>query len=115
MNRYRPSYAMYAAVLLIGIASMLHACATISPKTFNEKLAAGYVSVTSIRQLGATLVASKAITPDDGENVLKQTDNARAGLDLARAMGPDAGTDKLAATLTVLTGLQTYLNAKGAK
>ncbi len=102
--------------LLVVTLLMLHACAFLGvPKadTFNKQLAGGYVTVTSIRQLGTTLVTSGKLKPDDADNVLKQTDNARAGLDIAKALGPVEGRDKLSSTLTVLTGLQGYLATKG--
>ncbi len=105
----------YSPLLAVALL-LVHACAALGipqADTFNKQLAGGYVTVTSIRQLGTTLVTSGKLKPDDADNVLKQTDNARAGLDIAKVLGPVEGRDKLATTLTVLTGLQAYLAAKG--
>lgn len=96
------------------------ACTTLVPKTFNERLAAGYVTVTSVRQTTTTLLQGGKISSTDAQNVQKQADSVREGLDVARQLKlalPQAGEDKLTATLAVLTSLQTYLEArqKGSK
>lgn len=95
---------------------ILQGCQTLgiqSPKTFNERLAAGYVTVTTVRQLGTTLVTSGKLSSPDAQNVQTQADNARNGLDIAQNLGPLKGEDKLTSTLTVLQALQSYLTIKG--
>jgi phage terminase large subunit-like protein len=109
--RYAP---FYAAILVL-----LTACATLgvsSPQTFNEKLAAGYSTVTASRDTTATLLTSGKLTAADAQNVQQQLDNARTGLDLARqvhATDPAAGDAKIDAVVTALTALQAYLSTKG--
>lgn len=107
-------YALYYLCLLA-----LSACAGNlgfpTPTTFNERWAVALAAVTEVRQTATTLLQAKAITPDDAENVLKSTDAARAGLDVARALSKvnatsaDAKLDSVRAGLTVL---QAYLAAK---
>jgi len=98
---------------------LLTSCASVpAPETFNERLAAGYQSVTAARAAATTLLGQKRITADDAQNVQAQADTARAALDIARTVhrtDPPGGDAKLTAAITTLTALQAYLNAKGAK
>lgn len=107
-----------ASVSAVIVLTMLVSCASIlgvNPKTFDERLAAGYVSVTTIRKTGAILVTAKAITANDGQNIQDSANNVRSGLDIARQLHdvlPQAGEDKLTSTLVILNGLQQYLDQK---
>ncbi len=107
------------AIFLLTLAAGCAALGIQAPQTFNEKLAVGYTSVTSIRQAATTLLTSAKITPDDAQNVQNQADNARMALDIARATfktGDTTGAQtKLDTTITALTALQSYLASKGAK
>lgn len=100
----------FAALLLA-----LSACASIgvpTPQSYSERLAAGYTSVTSIRLSAATLLNGRVIGSADAENLQRQADVAREGLDVARTLaGVDAET-KLQTTLQVLQAAQSYLCAK---
>lgn len=111
-----------AFVVLVMAATLFTACAQLgmaTPQTFNERLAAGYTSVSAVRDSAATLLTAGKIQVKDAENVQAQADNARAGLDLARGMSgtnPLAANDKLSATISLLTGIQQYLlTRQGAK
>jgi hypothetical protein len=109
--RYAPFYGLLFVLLT--------ACATIgveAPKTFNEKLGAGYATVTAVRDTTGTLLTANKLSADDAQNVQAQADNARTGLDLARqihATNPSGGDAKLDAVVTGLTALQAYLNSRG--
>lgn len=98
---------------------LLTACSVLgvtTPQTFNERLAAGYTTVTGIRNTAGTLLVSGKITVSDAENVQQQADNARTGLDLARQIYSDdapAGTAKLDSVVVALTALEAYLRTKG--
>lgn len=84
--------------------------------TFQERLTAGYALNAEVRKSATTLLNAKKLTADDGQNILDQTNNARQGLDVARAIGkgdPKAGDAKLTAVRTVLLALQSYLASKG--
>jgi hypothetical protein len=86
-----------------------------TPEKFNERLAAAYVTATAIVDGTRIVLATKKITPDDAQNILKQTDNLVAALDVARSMSrsdPVAANTKLSATVTALTALQAYLASK---
>lgn len=108
----------YAQHFLIIIALALTACAQLGipkPETFNERLAVGYSTVTTVRQTATTLLQAKKITADDAQNVQQQADNARAGLDIARTISKTdakAADAKLTAVRSALTALQAYLATK---
>lgn len=97
------------------VAALLFACSTVgmpTPQTFNERLAAGYVTVTTVRDTATTLVSAGKISATDAQNVQTQADNARAALDLARdafKSNPTAAQDKLGLTISALSALQSYL------
>lgn len=105
----------YMLAILLSLAS---ACAQLglpTAQTFNEKLAAGYSSVTAVRDTATTLLVAKKISPDDAQNVQNQADNARAGLDIARsahAVNATAADAKLTQVMAALTALQSYLAKK---
>lgn len=114
----KPLYAAFWVALLIA----LTACQTLgvaTPQTFNEKLAAGYSTVTAARDTTATLLTSGKVSAQEAQQIQSQLDNARTGLDLARqihATNPTVGDAKLDAVVTGLTALQAYLlsHTKGA-
>jgi hypothetical protein len=98
---------------------ILASCATLGlpqADTFNKRLAAGYTTVTGVRNTADTLLTSNKITADDAQNVQAQADNGRTGLDLARqihATNPPAGDAKLDAVVTGLSALEAYLRTRG--
>ena len=112
--RYRLSTAA-AVFLLAAITTGILGCSVFGlpvPQTFNERLAVGYSSLTGVRNTASALLDGGTISPVDGMNVLAQTDNARAGLDIARQINvtnPDAANQKLTAVITGLTALSEYL------
>lgn len=94
---------------------VLVACQTMAPKTFNERLAAGYVTVTTVRQTATTLLDLKKIGSVDAQNIQQQANTARSSLDVARELHaaiPKAGEDKLVATLAILNTLTRYVEQK---
>jgi len=112
---------LVGATLALGSLSVvgLQGCAALgipSPQSFNERLAVGYSTVTSARNTATSLLGAGKISVSDAENVLEQTDNARAGLDIAReihAATPDAANARLTAVLTGLRALEVYLKSRG--
>lgn len=108
----------FLTLLLSLLTLTLASCAQLgisSPTSFNENLAIGYTSVTTIRQTATSLLNAKKLTAEDGQNVLQQTDNARTGLDIARKLsGTDlsSATNKLTAIRSVLSSLSAYLTTK---
>lgn len=80
-----------------------------TPQSFNEKLLAGYSGVTTVRAGGDALIVAKKISSADAENIQKQADNVREGLDIAASMkDPALAANKLNTTLAILTTLQAY-------
>lgn len=109
-------------LMRMGLASLalvvLVACQTLgvpNPTTFNERLAAGYTTVTTVRSVTTDLLQTKVISSRDAQNVQNQAENAREGLDVARDIHtatPAAGEDKLKTAQAVLQVLQKYLATK---
>ena len=104
--------------LLVLFVAMLSACAQLglpTATTFQERLTAGYALNAEVRTTATTLLTGKKISSADAQNVLDQTNNARAGLDLARTISKTdetAADFKLTSVRTVLLGLQAYLATK---
>lgn len=110
----RNALSLYLILLLV-----IAGCAGIpTPETYNEKLAAGYQSVTAVRDAALGLLAAKRLTADDAQNVQQQADHARAALDISRKMratDPAASDAKLQAAIVGLTALQAYLASRRAQ
>lgn len=102
--------ARYSALSFVVI---LVACATM-PKAFNEKLGTGYSTVTEVRETAITLLSADQISVQDAENIQKQADNFRLGLDIAREMhrNQQAGdAAKLDSVVAGLTALRAYIRS----
>lgn len=83
--------------------------------TFNKRLAAADVLDTAVRRAAIALLNAGKITAEDGDNVLKATDAARAGLDIARklsALDLTSADAKLNAVSITLTALSEYLTTR---
>jgi len=110
---------MKQAVWLFTLALLLSGCTALGlpqADTFNERLAVGYATVTTVRTTAVTLLNTKKISAEDGQNVLSTTDGARAGLDLARVLAGTnlpAAESKLTAARSILTAVQAYLASRG--
>lgn len=106
------------ALLLGALLLLLSACAQLgvpTPQTTNERIAAAQASVTQVRQSATQLLEAKRISSADAANVLKQTDAAREGVDVARAIAatdPSGASSKLQAATAILTALQSYLASR---
>lgn len=108
MNRLRYMAAWTA------LATLLAGCMLL-PQSFNEGLAGGYKTVETIADTATSLHQSGTLSDADGAQVLKQDENLKAGLDIARSLhetDPDGGDAKLSATLVALTALQNYLRTR---
>lgn len=106
--------AVFGAFLL----ALAAGCASLgvpTPQSFNENLAVSVAANTSVRETATTLLQAKKISAADAENVLKQTDVAREGLNVARSLsGSDLASaqSRLEATTAALKALQQYLLTK---
>lgn len=122
----------FGAVTAVAVAPGCAVIGVPQPKTFNEKLAVGYVSVSGVRDAATAYFTAElreaAAMPDaearrlreqaikkDAMNVQEQADNAREALDIARTMKDlnlkDAEA-RLASAVQIITALQTYLGRK---
>ena len=102
---------LLSMLLVVGCAAL----GVKAPATFNERLAAGYVTVEGIAKQAQQLRAAGKLSDSDRANVVATNTQAIAALDLAKqihATNPQAGTDKLTAAITVLNALSAYLATK---
>jgi hypothetical protein len=107
----RLRYAPFYGLLLV----LLTACATLNvpaPATFNQKALATYTALSAATQNAETLFDAGKLSKSDAQNVKDQLVNLKTGVDIATEVhtnDPAAGDDRLAATITALTALQSYL------
>jgi hypothetical protein len=99
----------------------LTACAQLGMQpadTFNKRVAAAYTTVQTVADAAAAGVKAGKISPADQANVVATARQSVAAITVAEnihSSNPQAGEDKLAATLAILTALQQYLATQGAK
>ncbi len=110
----RNSNALARGVLVLVAAALISACASFGVRleTFNERLAGGYSTVTFIRDTAGALLDSGHIDADEAEQVQRQANHLRAGLDVASTLkdrGDSGASDKLELTLAALASLADYL------
>lgn len=96
---------------------LMAACTSLglSADTFNQKVAAGYTTVTTIADSATLLYQSGHLSDADKANVVQQDENLKVGLDVARevhATDTSSGDAKLKATLVALQALDAYLKSK---
>lgn len=104
-------WTLLVVVLLFGCAAL----GLPTPTTFNERLAAGYKTVSAVRTEAIALTGSGYLSFADASNVQMQADTARAGLDLASqtyVKDPTGASTKLTTTIAILTALQTYVASR---
>jgi hypothetical protein len=101
-----------AVALLAGLWAMV-GCATITAaKSFDQRVAYGLASITAARTTAENLLERKRITPRQAQDMQDLADQARSGVNLARATaGKDIGKaeDQLRLALAVLTELEKKL------
>ena len=107
--------ATLAIVLVVGCAQM----GVPTPKTFNEKALAAEASVKTVLDSATLLRSAGKITSADVQSIIKGTDAAQEGINVARALQKTApttpaGANRLQLALDGLTLLQTYLATAGA-
>lgn len=115
MNKLRNHFTVMAFILVLTGCQSL---GTEPAQTFNQKLAYAVGVHTAVLQATTSAVTAGTLSSDEAATVLKGADNAKLGLDAAKAAneaGDAAGANsKLAIALTSLTALQDYLRSKGS-
>lgn len=99
------------AVTLLYVA-FIAGCAELQPKSFDERIAAGYAAVAITNDTATTLVIGGTISKDDGRAVLEQTRTAREAIDVASTLSGQLGDDKLTSALGILRAAQDALCAR---
>lgn len=110
----KPASTPARLVMILVAAALVSACATFGVRleSFNERLAGGYASVTFARETAGALLEAGFLSADEAEQVQRQADNLRAGLDIAADLknrDEPAANDKLELTLAALAALADYL------
>lgn len=106
------------AALLFAVA--LSACSSlgVNPQTFDDKIAAASVTVTSATLAADQLAASGKITKAQAQSALASSRAGSLALDTAQALkakGDAAGAEaQLAMANTVLSAVKTFLISQGA-
>lgn len=112
---------LFTTGLVAAFTSLMLACSALDvpkPETFNQKVAAGYVTVTSLRNSTAMLLQADKITVKEAQNIQAQIDTAREGLDLAANFAPlnrIEAEQRLDIAVKLLQAIQSQLLARGAK
>lgn len=102
--------------------AMLGACSSLQlaqPTSTQQGIAYAYSQVAAVRQSAAQALGNGTLSVAAGQQVLTQTDAARAALDAAETATTAGDTataaGQLAAATAILTSLQTYLTQQGVK
>jgi hypothetical protein len=101
-------------ILFLPLLLILTACGSLqvaAPKSYSERIAAGYTAVSITNDAATILVNAGTVSKEDGRAVLDQTKRARMGLDAASLLDGQLGEDKLANALTLLRAAQDHLCA----
>ena len=114
------NYDVLNVIPIILLAFTIAACAQLgvpAADTFNKKAVAAHNTVSGIAKAATALRAAGKLSDADRDNVVATLRSAETGIDLATMIAktnPQAGIDKLSATVAVLSALQAYLATKGA-
>lgn len=107
---------LIALALTCSSLPVLQGCTTttgVSTETFNDKALVAHRTVEALANTAAILYQSGKLSDQDRSNTVATLNDAETALDIAaslNATSPALGQEKLQATLTILTALQTYLN-----
>lgn len=89
------------------------------PKSTQEKIAAAYGVVASVRASAANALDAKVITVDDAKMVQSLANDARVALDIAkdyaRQEKPENALQSLALAEDIIISVQQYLRERGVK
>lgn len=106
------SHPLAFTVALFVAFCLLAGCATVpAPKSFTERIAAGYAGVAITNDTALVLVNAGTLSKADGAKVLEHTRTAREAIDVASTMQGAVGEDKLLSALNLLRTAQQMLCA----
>jgi hypothetical protein len=104
-----------ATACFIALVAGCQALGVPTAKTFNEELLAGYTTAAQVLSDTDALLKAGKLDKADAANIEQQTDNVKAGLDIARTVhttDTTAGSAKLTQVLQALQGISAYLATK---
>lgn len=106
---------MLLILMLLVALGGIQGCAQLGiaqPQGFNERLAAGYSSVTGVREATLALLTAKSITAGEAQKIQDKCDEARKGLDTASTLkGVDfkSAENRLTAATQLIIALQSFV------
>lgn len=92
--------------LMVGCASLT------TPLSFDQRIAYALAQNTAARQTCTDLVDRSRMDAAEGQQCMDFTDEVRAAIEAAKAMGAEAGADQLRAVQMALLRLEAYLQAR---
>lgn len=116
MSEYdpHPRRAPVSVALLFALAIGIGGCSALSPpipapQTFNQSALLAELSTTALARSCASMLRDKIITAEKASTCHETVTTAGDAIDAARALGPDAGGDRLAAALALINGFRNQL------
>lgn len=112
---------LFRTLTLAFLAVALAACAQLGlapADTFNKRVAVAVTTVQTVSDAATASLQAGKLSLSDAKNVATTSRQALQAIDVAttlHATNAQAGEDKLAATLAILTALQSYLATQGVK
>lgn len=104
---------MKKSLMPVFIAMFLVSCSTLMPKSFDQELAVGYTTQTSVLQTVTSLLERNLIEKNTASQVMKISDQAGVALDTARAMkhlgNMEDAEQQLKFAVSILDQLAAYL------
>jgi outer membrane murein-binding lipoprotein Lpp len=102
----------------LALSVLLGACASFGlqpPKSFEDHIANAYSTLSAARDTSTVLAQHGKLTKEDFEDVIRQCDEARKSIELARALyatNVAAGHQKLDSVISILNALNAYLEKR---
>ena len=122
---------LFRALVATLVTAVIGACTAVGmapADTFNKKVASAYALVNTVADSATAAYTAGKLSDADRTNVISTSSAAIAAIGVARRVRAEEcpptapatctsakADDKLTATLTVLTALQSYLATQGAK
>jgi hypothetical protein len=114
MKQLYRDWRVFAALMC---AAALMACAGLTANTFNDKVAAASITITSSTSAVNTLATAGKITKKQAESALAASKAGSLALDTAQSMknaGDPQADSQLQLANTILEGLKVFLISQGA-
>lgn len=100
-------------IILSLLLALLVGCASITaPLSFDQRIAYALAQNSAARATCTDMVDRSRMDAAEGQQCMDFTDEVRAAIEAAKAMGAEAGADQLRAVQMALLRLEAYLQAR---